>query len=144
MPKNKQKTITKTNNTKKTSKILFLFKWPFPGRQDLFCSFSNSHTQRLSCFLVAGLDEWAIVVSESRFLTFENKVSVKPACLIQPKMRQVHLYFLHVLPSQIDWNWSSMSLRLGPADLTWYIHLWKRSRTIHKTSLGDNKYVHGT
>ena len=76
--KNKQKTITKTNNTKKTSKILFLFKWPFPGRQDLFCSFSNSHTQRLSCFLVAGLDEWAIVVSESRFLTFENKVSVKP------------------------------------------------------------------
>ena len=31
-----------------------------------------------SCFSVAGHDEWAIVVSESRFLTFENKVSVKP------------------------------------------------------------------
>jgi len=35
---NKKQTITKTNNTK-TSKILFLFKWPFPGRQDLFLFF---------------------------------------------------------------------------------------------------------
>lgn len=81
MPKNKQKTFTKISsksNYTKTSKILFLFKWPFSGRQDLFCSFSNSHTQRLSCFSFAGLNEWAIVVSESRFLTFENKVSVKP------------------------------------------------------------------
>ena len=73
------------------NKILLIFKGPFPGRQDLFCSFSNSHTQRLSCFLVAGLNEWAIVVSESRFLTFENKVSVKPK-----HKKKVVIFFLRL------------------------------------------------
>lgn len=65
----------------KTVEILFLFKWPFKAaaaRKKSLTFSTISYCQ--SCFSVVSRadTEWAIVVSESRFLTFENKVSVKP------------------------------------------------------------------
>ena len=50
-----------------------LFSNGFQARQDFFLLMYITRAE--SCFLV---DKWAIGVSESRFLTFKNKVSVKP------------------------------------------------------------------